>query len=135
MVGPAEVRDLQTKVHDYRVSLQASVDAAAGTSAALPITGAYNIGDWGNLVARCVAFESEGESDYNPLNYLLAGAAYERGRGLVGELDSWRDHLAGKNAPNVPAPLPVPGSEVGLVGAIAWGLGAIIAILVLREFR
>lgn len=135
MVGPADVKDLQTKVHDYRTSLQASVDKAAGTGAALPLTGPYNVGDWGNLVGRCVQFESEGQSDLNPLNYLLAGSAYDRGRALIGELDSWRDELARKSAPNVPAPLPVPNSQVDMVSAIGWGLAAIVAILVLRELR
>ena len=135
LVGPSDVRDIQQRVHDYRATLQGVIDRAAGSKSALPLSGPFNIADWGDLVGRCVKYEAEGESSWNPLNYLYAGTAWERGRGLVGELDSWRDELARRGAPDVPAPLPVPHSDVGLAGGIALALGAIVAILLIRELR
>lgn len=133
LVGPDDVRTLQTKVHDYRVALQASVDRAAGTPAALPLSGAGSIADWADLVGRCSSFESESES--GPLAYLYAGSAYDRGRELISELDKWRDTLDARKAPNVPSPIPVPHSDVGLAGGIGMVLAAVVVFMVLREFR
>lgn len=127
LVGPSDVKELQTRVHDYRASLQASIDQAAGTASALPLTGPWSIAQWADLAGRCEQFESEGESTLNPLNWLYAGSAYDRGRGLIDELDKWRDQLSKQNAPNVPAPVPVPKSDLGLAGGL--GLtGGLIAL-------
>ncbi len=135
LVGPNDVKELQTKVHDYRAGIQASIDRAAGTPAALPLQGPFNIASWGDVVGRCVIFESESASSYNPMAYLYAGAAYDRGRELITELDKWRDALAQKGAPNVPEPLPVPNSDFGIAGGLGLALAGVIAILVLRELR
>jgi len=129
LVGPSDVKELQTRVHDYRASLQASIDQAAGTASALPLTGVWSVAAWADLVGRCEQFESEGESTLNPLNWLYAGSAYDRGRGLIDELDKWRDQLAKQNAPNVPAPVPVPKSDLGLAGGLG-GLGVLAALVV-----
>lgn len=132
LVGPDDVKTLQTKVHDYRASLQASVDAAAGTPAALPLTGVWSIASWGDVVGRCTQFENESTS--GPLAYLYAGSAYDRGRELITELDKWRDQLATHNAPNVPAAVPVPSSDLGLAGGIGMVLVAVVVFMAWREF-
>jgi hypothetical protein len=135
MVGPNDVADLQTKVHDYRASLQAVIDQAAGTPVAVPLQGPFSIAQWGDLVGRCVSFETESTSWVNPLNLFYAGSAYDRGRELIAELDKWRDELERRKVPNVPLPLPVPYSDIGLGSALGIGLGLVAAILLLHELK
>jgi hypothetical protein len=135
-VGPNDVKTLQTKVHDYRAALQTSVDALATTGRPLAADNTrWSIQSWGDLVGRASSYEDESTSAINPMAYLYAGAQYDRGRDLIVELDAWRDELASLNAPNVPAAVPVPNSDLGLAGGIGFGLAAIVAILALRELR
>jgi hypothetical protein len=134
LVGPSDVRDLQKRLHDYRAALQASIDALAQQGAPLPAdNSAYSIQAWGDLVERCERYESEPESDWSPLAYLYAGGAYDRGRALIAELDRWRDELARRRAPRVPAPVPVPRSELSLAGGIGLALAAFFAMMLLRH--
>ena len=136
LVGPDDVKTLQTKVHDYRSALQASVDAAAGTPAALPTDGSkWSIQAWGDLVGRCVEFEGRSTNWVNPFSHLYAGAAYDEGRSLITELDAWRDELETRKAPKVPAPVPIPQTDLGLAGGIGLALAAVVAILALRELH
>lgn len=135
LVGPADIKTLQRKVHDYRAQLQASVDRAAGTPAALPLTGEFSVAAWGDLAGECEAFEEESASEANPLAYLYAGSAYDRGRALIDRLDKWRDFMAGQKMPNVPPPIPVPQSDLGLTGTVGLGLALVAAIFLLRELR
>jgi hypothetical protein len=136
LVGPDDVKALQAKVHDYRNALQASVDAVAAAGNPLPHDQSkFSIQAWADLVGRCVGFEGETTSGYNPFAYLYAGSAYDRGRELIVELDAFRDELANRQAPNVPAPMPVPHSELGIAGGIGFALAALVAILALRELR
>ena len=136
LVGPADVRMLQTKVHDYRASLQTSVDAGGTSGKGLPLDNSkHSIQAWGDLVARCVAFESESANDYNPLAYILAGSAYDRGRQLIDELDGFRDALVALKVPNVPDAVPVPHSDLGIAGGLGFALAAVVAIFLLRELK
>ena len=136
LVGPDDVKALQRRVHDYRASIQVSIDAAAKAGKPLALDGSqFSIQAWGDVVGRCSTFEDESTNAANPFAYLYAGATYERGRQLIIELDRWRDHLESVQAPNVPAPVEVPHSDVGLAGGIGFGLAALVAILILRELR
>jgi hypothetical protein len=136
LVGPNDVKVLQTKVHDYREGLQVAVNAVAAAGDPLPHDGGkFSIQAWGDLTGRAVEFEGESTSDLNPLAYLYAGTAYDRGRELIEELDAWRDELARKKAPNVPAPVAVPHSDLGIAGGIGFALAALVAILALRELH
>lgn len=136
LVGPNDVKTLQTKIHDYRAALQVSVDAMAKAGNPLPHDQSqFSIQAWGDLVGRCVQFEDESTNALNPLAYLLSGSAYERGRELLTDLDAWRDHLAAQKAPSVPAPVAVPGSDLGIAGGLGFALAAIVAILVLHELK
>lgn len=136
LVGPNDVKALQTKVHDYRAALQVSVDAAAKAGNPLPLDQSqFSIQAWGDLVGRCSDFENESTSEINPMAYILAGSQYDRGRELIQDLDTFRDHLAAQKAPNVPAPVAVPNSDLGFAGGLGFALAAIVAIMVLRELH
>lgn len=133
LVGPNEVKDLQRRVHDYHTKIIASHD---GLQKAKPGTiPALREHDWVDLGMRIIAFEDENWTAWNPMNYVFAGAAYDRGRGLIEELDTWRDQLAAWDAPDVPAPLPVPHSDLGLAGGLGFALAAVVAIMVMRELK
>ncbi len=135
-MGPNDVKTLQTKIHDYRGQLQASIDAAARAGSPIASDGSqWSVQNWGDLVGRCTQFENEGTSDWNPLAYIYAGSAYDRGRELIAELDGWRDALAQHKAPNVPDPIPVPNSDLGLAGGIGYLAAAVVAFMVLRELH
>jgi hypothetical protein len=136
LVGPNDVKTLQTRVHDYVAGLQAAIDRLAAGGNPIPIDSSkYSIQQWGNLVGRATEFEQESTSPYNPMAYVYAGAAYERGRQLIIELDGWQEELARRNAPSLPPPVEVPHTDLGLTGGIGFALAAIVAILVLRELR
>lgn len=136
LVGPNDVKTLQTKVHDYRSALQVSVDAMAKAGNPLPHDQSqFSIQAWGDLVGRCTQFEDESTNTINPLAYILAGSAYDRGRELIADLDTWRDHLAAQKAPQVPAPVAVPNSDLGIAGGLGFALAALVAIMVLRELH
>ena len=133
MVGPDDVRVLQDKIATYRFALQGSINLTPAPG--LPEQGVFSQTAWLDLVERCKAFEAEGASSYNPFAYLYSGTQYERGRQLIIELDKWRDELANRKAPNVPEPVPVPHSDIGLAGGLGFALAAIVAVLALRELR
>ncbi len=145
LVGPDDVKALQTRVHDYQAALQVSVDALAKAGKPLASDNSqFSIQSWGDIAGRVSTFEGESTNAINPAAYIFAGSAYERGRQLIDELDSWRDHIAGlaKQVPEtsttkvpVPDPVPVPHSDIGLGGGIGIALVAVVAILVLREMR
>lgn len=136
LVGPNDVKTLQTKVHDYRVQLQTSIDAAARAGKPIPSDNSkFSVQNWADVVGRCTLFEDENTSDWNPLAWITSGSAYDRGRDLIAELDTWRDALAAMQTPNVPDPLPVPHSDLGLAGGIGYLAAAIVAFMVLRELH
>lgn len=136
LVGPEDVKALQTRVHDYQAALQVSVDRLAQAGTPLPLDGSkWSIQAWGDLAGRCSYFETESTNAANPFAYLYAGSAYERGRQLIIELDAWRDELAARKAPMVPAPVEVPHSDLGIAGGLGFALAAVVAILALREMR
>ena len=128
MVGPHDVADLQTRIHDYRVGLQAAIDALAGQGHGLPIDNTqWSVQAWADLVGRCETFENEAQKAWDPFVYVYAGSAFDRGRALVDALDQWRDELARRNAPGLPAPVPVPHSDVSLLEkAIEFGEGLMV---------
>ena len=141
LVGPNDVHALQERVAAYQVQLQLTVEALGKAGRALPQDGStYSDAAWNDLVKRCLAFEGESSDTRNPFAYLFAGAAYDRGRQLIGELDRWRDQLATQAAASstsvpVPPPIDVPGSDIGLAGGLGFALAALVAILALRELR
>jgi hypothetical protein len=136
LVGPTDVAALQQRVAHYRQMLEDSIAAAAKAGTQLPTDSSqYSQKAWVDQVARASAFEQESTSNINPFAYLYAGAAYDRGRVLIQELDGWRDELARLKAPNVPAPIPVPQSDLGIAGGMGFALAALVAILALRELR
>jgi hypothetical protein len=135
LVSSGEVRDLQDKIRNYQADLQHSVDAAATAGHGLDYhPGPRSIVTWGDLAGRVESYVDESPST------LFAGAQYDRGRALLTEQDGWRDYLASPRggagpAPDVPAPVAVPASDVGLLGGFSGVLVAILAILVLRELH
>jgi hypothetical protein len=135
LVGPNDVRDLQTKVQTYHEAILASVDSWVRAGNKLPADGKYGQGAWDSLTKREESFLAESVAEWNPLAYLMAGSAYDRGRELIAEMDGWRDELARLKAPNVPDPVPVPHSDLGIAGGLGFALVAIVAILALREMR
>lgn len=128
---------LRTRVHDYRVSLQASIDRAAESGHPISIQPGdpFSIQRWSDLAGRCMHFEDETHHPWSPFPYIYAGAAYDRGRQLIIELDAWRDELARQSAPGVPPPIPVPNSDIGIAGGLGFALAGLVAILALRELR
>jgi hypothetical protein len=130
LVSCDDVRAMQTRIKQYRDGLQASAGKLPSDKALDYHGGERSVQAWADLVERCVRFEAE-----SCHVGLFAGSQYDRGRELVTELDAWRDHLSSVDAPDLPAPVPVPKSDVSLLGGVGWGLAAVIAILVLREIR
>lgn len=129
-----EVAALQTKVHDYAAQLQAVIDAQAAAGKGLDIHGGpHSIQAWGDLAGRVAAFVSQ------PPAHFFTGGQWELGRGLVTELDGWRDYLASVGAPNVPDPVPVPQAQTSLLEAggtgIGLGLALLVGLLLLHETR
>lgn len=141
LVGPDDVKDLQGKVDHYHSQLEDVITALGKAGKSLPIDAStFGGAAWVDLSARCAAFVNEASTGtFNPAAYIFAGSTYERGRGLIDELDKWRDHLAdmakGVASVVVPDPLPVPHSDIGLGGGMGLVLAAIVAILVLREMK
>lgn len=134
LVGPSDVRDLQRKVRPYFDALE---QAITKLQPPLPLDQSTFSGQaWVQTSERTAAFlNEEMTSDLNPLAYILAGSAYERGRQVIDNLDGWRDYLSSRKAPNVPDPVPVPHADLGLAGGIGFALAAIVAILVLRDLK
>jgi hypothetical protein len=135
IVTPTDVKTLQTKVRDYHAQLQASVDRAAGTPAALPLEGDFSAAAWGDLSGRVSQFLDESSSEVNPLAYVHAGSAYDEGRDLVTELDRWRDALADRKAPGVPPAMPVPRTELGLGESLGLGVMLLAALFLWHESK
>jgi hypothetical protein len=136
LVGPNDVRDLQTKVRSYHESILVSLDSWVRQGNKLDAsTGPFSQGAWDALTKREEAFLAESVAEWNPLAYVLAGSAYERGREILTDLDSWRDHLAGMKAPQVPEPIAVPHADLGIAGGLGFALAAIVAIMVLRDLK
>lgn len=137
LVGPNDIKTLQARVHDYRNAIQASIDlAAAQGRVLLPLDQSqYSVQAWSDTTGRSVAFETESTAAWNPLAYLYAGTAWDRGRDLIEELDRWRDHLDALKAPSVPAPVPVPHADLGIAGGIGYALFAILAIFAFRDLH
>ena len=136
MVGPHDVEDLQLKVKTYHEALLVALDAWVRAGNKLPDDNStWSSQAWDALSSREASFEAESMAGWNPLAYLYAGASYERGRELIDELDKWRDHFAEQKMPDVPNPVPVPHSDVGLAGGLGFALAAVVAILVLREMK
>ena len=135
IVTPTDVKTLQTKVRDYHAQLQASVDRAAGTASALPLAGDFSVAAWGDLAGRVSRFLDESTSEVNPLAYVHAGSAYDEGRDLVTELDRWRDELARRGAPAVPAAMPIPKTELGLGEGLGLAAVLLAALFLWHESR
>ena len=134
LVGPDDVRALQTRLQSYRDAIQMAVGPMKPP---LATDGSkWSEQAWTDLSSRVQTFiEDESTNPLNPMAYLYAGSTYERGRQLLAELDSWRDFADNAGAKNVPAPVPVPHADIGLAGGIGFALAAVVAILALREAR
>jgi hypothetical protein len=130
MVGPTDVRDLQARVRSYFSALEQSV-----ASVKLPLDqSAFSGQAWVRMSERVGQFlNEEATNDWNPLAHIYAGAAYERGRVIIDDLDKWRDQLATLKATNVPAPLPVPHSDIGLAGGLGFVAAAVVILMLLRN--
>jgi hypothetical protein len=143
MVGPTDVQDLQAKVQAYHEALLVALTdlntawatGPQASGAPLPTTGKFTQATWDDMTKREEAFLAVSVSELNPLAWVDAANAYETGRGLIGELDGWRDELATLKAPNVPAPIDVPSSKTSLFGDVGTGLMLLIAILALHELK
>jgi len=143
MVGPSDVADLQAKVQAYHEQLlialtdlnTAWATGPQATGAPLPTTGKYTQATWDDLTTREGLFLAISVNELSPLAWVDAANAYETGRGLVTELDAWRDELASLKAPNVPAPIDVPSSHTSLFGDISTGLMLVLGIMLLHEFK
>jgi hypothetical protein len=135
MVGPDDVRDLQAKVTSYYGQILVALDNLRRGGTNLLATGKFTDAAWDELTTREAAFAAESSSEVNPLAYVYAGSAYDRGRGLLTELDAWRDELDSLKAPGVPPPIVVPNADLGITGGIGLALLAVVAFMALREFR
>src|SRR5271170_7954886 len=141
LVGPDDVSALQSKVRAYHEQLLVALDNlntawATGpqkTGAPLPTTGKFTAATWDDLSSRVATFVAESSNELNPMAYLYAGSAYDRGRGLVTELDTWRDELASLGASGVPVAMPVPASDLGITGGIGMLALAVLAFMFMRE--
>lgn len=121
---------LQLSVKDYQSQLQAVIADAIAKGWEMPYHNEPRSAQtWADLASRVDEYVHEEPA------WVFTGGQYDRGRAFVSELDGWRDWLAAQKVPNVPAPLPVPATEVSIPGAIGWGLAAIVAILALRELH
>lgn len=130
IVSCDDVEAMQTRIHDYRESLQASMGKMPAGKGIDYHGGEHSVQAWADLVGRCSHFEQE-----SCFVGLFAGSQYDRGRELVKELDDWHDYLTSVDAPDLPAPVPIPKSDVSLLGGMGWGLALVAAILVLRELH
>lgn len=132
MVGPSDVRDLQVRIRPYFSALE---DAVGKLKPPLALDQSQWSGQaWVQLSERVGRFlNEEHTSDWNPLAYLDAGASYERGRQVLTDLDAWRDELARRGAPNVPAAIAVPHADIGPIGGLGFILAAVVAILLLKK--
>ncbi len=129
MVGPADIAALAKQVSAYRSRLHPFVISAPLTPA--PSSSPFTIIDWQDLTTRIESYANEKEgSDW--LDYVFAKGSYDRGRAFVAELDKWHDELVRLGVKNVPPPMPVPGSEIDLVGAVGLGLAALVLIFFFR---
>ena len=146
MVGPADIRALQTRVHDYRSALQVTVDRLATSGAPLPMDNSkWSIQSWADIIGRATHFEGESTNEINPFAHIYAGSTYERGRQLVTELDAWRDQLASRAAamppsstmPKVPVPDPieVPKADVSLFEGIGSGMLMLVGLFLLSQWH
>ena len=123
-----DVRSLQLRISDYFAQLQAIIADAVAKGWVMPYHNEPRSAQtWADLAGRVDEYTHESPA------WVFTGEQYDRGRALVTELDGWRDWLAAQKVPNVPAPLPVPQSELSIPGAIGLGLAAIVAIMLLRE--
>jgi hypothetical protein len=126
---------MQQKIAAYRAQLQASMNALTDKGWALPTTGARSVVTWGVMLDEARTFEAE-----RCVLGLFAGTQFDRGRGIVTDLDAWRDWLATQKTSDgstvsVPDPMPVPHSDVGLFGGVGTLLAIVAGIFVLRELR
>lgn len=139
VTSPADVQTLQTSVKEYHSTLLPLVLAASGANklAPAPDPKGFSIVDWQSVDSAVADFLAEdfgtGGSDLNPLDYLSAGGAYDRGRALVTRLDTWRDKLAALGIANVPAALPVPNTSTDLLGSTTTILVLVAAVLLLKD--
>jgi hypothetical protein len=131
-----DVSYLKAQIHTYRAQLEASASELQKKGWSWPMHNeARSAQTWADLAGLVARYEAE--SCTLPI---LASGQYERGRDLVKQLDEWRDWLATQRAPggeaaDVPAPVPVPHSQVDIAEGIGWALAAIVLIMVLRELR
>lgn len=137
VVGPNDVRALQTKVQHYHELLLVALDTFKRGGAALPTSGPFTQDAWDALTAREEQFLAESVSELNPMAYIFAGGAYDRGRELIASLDTWRDWLANQKAPGVTVPdaIPVPGSDLSIASALGLAGAALLAFLIFRELH
>ncbi len=135
MVGPDDIRDLQTKVTSYHGQILVALDNLRRAGTNLPTSGKFTDAAWDELTKREEAFNAESSSELNPLAYLYAGSAYDRGRAILTELDAWRDELDSLKAPGVPPPVEVPGADFGIAGGYGMLLLVAVALYAMREFK
>jgi len=112
LVSCDDVRALQKQVNTYRSALGDSWDGLPadkkGTS------GPHGSIAFSALGERCSLFEEE-----SCTLGILAGSQMDRGRALITELDTWRDWLASVKAPDLPAPVVTPKSDVSVFESLA----------------
>jgi hypothetical protein len=143
MIGPNDVKDLQTQVQTYHEQLLVALtnlntawaQGPQKTGAPLPTSGKFTQASWDAMTAREEAFLAVSVNELNPLAWVDAANAYEQGRALVSELDAWRDELETLGASGVPSPIPIPASKTSLFGDVTTGLMLVLGILLMRELR
>jgi hypothetical protein len=135
IVSCDDVTQIQARVNAYRTQLEDSIDQLPADRK-LGGVGAHSTQAWMALRERCNLFEEE-----SCTLGLFAGSQYDRGRGLIEELDGWRDYLAtpAVSAPNLPDPVSVPKSDVSLFSAAGDTMTNVlllaIGFFVVRELR
>ena len=133
LIGPSDIKALQSKVDAYRSRLRPFAINAPLTPA--PSSSKFTIIDWQELDRRTDEFLAEPVSTWNPIDYVVASGVFKRGRDLVTELDAWHDELLRLGVRNVPPPRPGPDSELDLAGGIGFALAAIVGLMLLRDLR
>jgi hypothetical protein len=134
IVTQDEVRALQTKVSDYFQQLNAVIAQESAKGDFLPHHNEqFSAQTWADLAGRVAEYTAESPS------LIFTGGQWDRGRELIEQLDKWRDYLASSRGgqgpmPNVPAPMPVPQSEVSVFGGgLATIALVVLAIVMLKK--
>ena len=136
LVSCDDVKSIQIQIQTYRNALQAAMAALIAKGWSMPYHNEPQSSQtWSDLVGLCADFEME-----SCWVGLFAGSQFDRGRSLITKLDTWRDWLAKQKGPKgetvaIPEPVPVPQSDVSLLGGAGAVLALVAVILVLHELR